>query len=393
MKSKLQVQLEKAVIPFWKTMIDYQNGGFFNSLNNDLYLNKKEDKSIIFHARYLYTFSLWYKELKDKKLLKYINHAYDFIENHFLDNIHGGYYWAVSYQGQPTVKTKHLYAQNFVVYALAEYAQATDNKKAAIKAYELYNFMRLKAKSNNFYYHEQFSNNWLPTLNELLSNNPEKYPYTTNTILHQLEAWTNLYRVCPTEQLKGDIIKLLGAYKTVFYNKENKNFHVYINKNYKIDNYDVSYGHDIETCWLINEALEVLKIEDNELSEILLDVADQVLTKAMTTKGLIYGIEKGRVIESRVWWVQLEAMVGFMDAYEKTGKIKYFDAVKEIYDYCQAHLVDERENSEWFWGKDKAGNLLNYKIVEPWKAPYHIGRAYIQLIKRSNYDSSRLQQT
>ena len=133
MKSKLQVQLEKAVIPFWKTMIDYQNGGFFNSLNNDLYLNKKEDKSIIFHARYLYTFSLWYKELKDKKLLKYINHAYDFIENHFLDNIHGGYYWAVSYQGQPTVKTKHLYAQNFVVYALAEYAQATDNKKQQSK--------------------------------------------------------------------------------------------------------------------------------------------------------------------------------------------------------------------------------------------------------------------
>ena len=136
---------------------------------------------------------------------------------------------------------------------------------------------------------------------------------------------------------------MLGAYKTVFYNKENKNFHVYINKNYKIDNYDVSYGHDIETCWLINEALEVLKIEDNELSEILLDVADQVLTKAMTQKGLIYGIEKGRVIESRVWWVQLEAMVGLWMRMKKTGKIKYFDAVKEIYDYCQAHLVDERK--------------------------------------------------
>jgi mannobiose 2-epimerase len=76
-------------------------------------------------------------------------------------------------------------------------------------------------------------------------------------------------------------------------------------------------------------------------------------------------------------------MVGFYNHYQKTNDKKYLKAVKSIYKFINKYLVDKRPGSEWFWGVDNQGNPLNqYGIVDKWKASYHNGRAYIELLKR-----------
>ena len=84
-----------------------------------------------------------------------------------------------------------------------------------------------------------------------------------------------------------------------------------------------SYGHDIETSWLIDRAVEVIDDEEHSLSKritpITKDLAKQVYDVAFDGHSLAYECEKGVVNESRVWWVQAETVVGFVNAYQKSG--------------------------------------------------------------------------
>ena len=99
---------------------------------------------------------------------------------------------------------------------------------------------------------------------------------------------------------------------------------------------------------------------------------------------------KGNKIRNRnrVWWVQAETVVGFINAYEKSDckDVKYLDAARNVLDFIFEYLVDKRNGSEWFWEVNKDGTPIpGHPIVEPWKCPYHNGRMCIEIIKRQVY--------
>jgi mannobiose 2-epimerase len=84
-----------------------------------------------------------------------------------------------------------------------------------------------------------------------------------------------------------------------------------------------------------------------------------------------------------VWWVQAEALVGFLNGYEKTPEKKeYFQATKDIWDYIKTYMIDKRTHSEWYWAVDVNGKPIEKPIVEPWKCPYHNGRMCFETIRR-----------
>lgn len=379
----LREHLENCIIPFWKRLIDRKNGGFFGEVTNDLIVHEEASKSLIAHARYLYTFSLWYNTFHDESYLEYMHHSYQFLEKAFHDKVHGGYYWMVDYEGNPEDKTKHIYGQAFVIYALAEYGKASSRQDVIDQAFHLFWLIDQHAYHNPCHYNEQFKTDWTPITNGLLATHGIHLPYTTNTILHILEAYTNLYLMRQDEMLKERIIGLLNGFKLHLYNPSNHSFYMYLDEKRSVSPIGQSYGHDIETCWLVDYALRVTKHRDEVIERITIDVAKKVYEQAMTSQGLILEKINGDLSTDRIWWVQAEAMVGFMNHYQKTADKTYLQATIDLYRFIQTYLVDQRENSEWFWGIDEHHEpLKNHGIAEAWKAPYHNGRALVELIKR-----------
>lgn len=375
--------LEKCIIPFWKRLIDYEYGGFFGHVDNDLNVNQKADKSLIAHARYLFTFSLWYQLLKDDSLIPYMDHSYQMIKNAFYDHEHGGYFWMLDYQGKPKDKTKHIYGQAFVIYALAEYGEARSLMNVLDEAYQLFWLIDQYAYHNPCHYHEQFKRNWTPLENGLLAAHGIHLPYTTNTLLHLLEAYTNLYRVRPDMMLKERILGLIEGFSQRLFDKEKILFHMYLDEKRRTAHLGQSYGHDIESCWLIDRACDVIDLKDHQIEVITKEIAEKVYERAMTDKGLLSENINDVQSKDRIWWIQAEALVGFMNHYEKTSNQMYLDAVHSIYQFIQNDLVDKKTDSEWFWGLDEEGFLIKeHGIAEAWKAPYHNGRALVELIKR-----------
>lgn len=378
----LEKHLKEIIIPFWTSQMDIEHGGFYGLVDNNLVVHKEANKSIIAHSRHLYSFSLLYRYFKDETLLKCATHAYEFLEKAFKDHEHGGYFWQVDYKGKLISDTKHVYAQSFVIYGLSEYAQATQDEDVASEAYKLFELVESKTAMKPLMYTEQNSRTWKEEKNALLSCDPEKYPYTTNTMLHLLESYTNLYLVKPTEKLQHTIKGFIKGFKETVYNQKDSSFYMFFDKDFNPTFDGKSYGHDIETCWLIDRSKEVLNIEDSSMDTIIEDVVESVYMNGLTDKGLINEKINGITYYDRIWWAQVEAMVGFMNQYQKSGIEKYREAVDQIYQFCMDYLVDKRDNSEWFWGYDQNFELLNRGISESWKEPYHSVRAVIELLRR-----------
>ena len=94
--------------------------------------------------------------------------------------------------------------------------------------------------------------------------------------------------------------------------------------------------------------------------------------------------DRGKVNTTRVWWVQAESVLGFVNEYNKSGDAKYRDAAADIYHYICNVMVDKRPGSEWFWEVDADGKPSSRKpILEPWKCPYHNGRMCMELMRRN----------
>ena len=91
-----------------------------------------------------------------------------------------------------------------------------------------------------------------------------------------------------------------------------------------------------------------------KLSPITDTLAEQIYKIAYKDYSVINECERGVDNTTRVWWVQAESVLGFMNYYQKhPEKTEYFKAVQDIWEYIQTYMVDKRPGSEWFWDLDE----------------------------------------
>ena len=351
----------------------------------DVKLDKKAVKGCILNSRILWFFSNAYLLLKEEELLAYAGHAYQFLKEHCLDPENGGVYWSLMYDGAPKDTTKHTYNQAFAIYALSSYYDASKDAEALGLAEELYRVVETKCR-DEYGYLESFNVRFEPEENDKLSENGVSAEKTMNTLLHVFEAYTELYRVAKEEDVAGRLKFMLGLMEEKVYNKPLGRQEVFFDKTWNslIDLY--SYGHDIETAWLVDRGLEILGDESwiKRISPVTGQITENIYKRAYTNHSLVNEAENGVVDTTRVWWVQAEAVVGFLNGYQKRPEhTEYLEAAKDIWDYIRQYLIDDREGSEWHWALDQDGKPLKKPIVEPWKCPYHNGRMCFEVIKRT----------
>lgn len=378
------MELTDRIIPFWKKLRDDEHGGYYGYMDFDLKVDKEFEKGCILNSRILWFFANAYMTLKDKSLLAEATHAYSFMREHCEDKEYGGVFWSVTYDGLPLDTTKHIYNQAFAVYALSSYYAASNDSSALDFAMSL--FEKIETIGTDSYgYLESFNRKWELEDNDKLSENGLLADKTMNTLLHVLEAYTELYRVNKDERVKKALIKILDAFRNQVFNEETHRLEVFFDEKMNTISDLYSYGHDIEASWLLDRAATVLadekiKADTNAYTnELVAEVYKEALSDGVMNNECF----KGVVDTTRVWWVQAEAMVGFYNCYEKTGITEYKDITEKLWIYIKEHIIDRRQGSEWFWDLDKDNNPVSRKpIVEPWKCPYHNGRMCMEIIRR-----------
>ena len=385
MVEEVKNHLLNTIIPFWKNLRDDENGGYYGWLDYDLKLDKKAVKGCILNSRITWFFANAYTLLKDESLLDEARHGYEFLKEHCIDKENGGIYWSIRYDGTPEDTTKHTYNQAFCIYALSSYYEASGDKEALDLAKQLFALIEEKC-TDEVGYLEAFTKDFKPESNEKVSENGVLADKTMNTLLHVFEAYTELYRVSKDEAVKKRLMWIMDTFADKVYNPKLHRQEVFFDANYNsiIDLH--SYGHDIETAWLMDRGTEVLGEPEYtaKMSPITKDLTAQIYKIAFDGHSLANECCKGEVNTHRIWWVQAETVVGFLNGYEKDpSKKEYLEAAEHEWEFIKEHVVDKREGSEWFWEVRPDGTPFEERpIVEPWKCPYHNGRMCFEVIRR-----------
>ena len=382
-RDEIAAELTGRIIPFWRGLRDDECGGYAGTVGFDLKRYPEADRGCIQNSRILWFFSEAYRTLGDAELLDEADHAFAMLRR-MTDERRGGVYWSVHRDGTPADTVKHTYCHAFAVYGLSAYRAASGSEEALERAKALYRIMETRCRDEGGYL-EAFTADWQPESNEKLSENGVMATRTMNTLLHVMEGYTGLYTVWPDPELRDRLVEIMDIFEKKVYNRKLRRQEVFFDHEYRtlIDLH--SYGHDIETSWLAEKTLDA--INDPALTArirpLLLEMADHTYHAAFTDHGFANECERGKVSQIRIWWVQAEAFMGFLNAWEKTGEARYKDAVLTQWKYIRAYVDDPRPNSEWFWYVNEDGTPSTDKpIVEPWKCPYHNGRMCMEILAR-----------
>ena len=381
-----QNHLENDLIPFWNKMADYTNGGFYGYADSTGIPDKGSDKGCILNSRILWFYSAAYRLLKKKDLMDMAEHAFKFLADKFYDSRYGGVYWSVTADGTPKDTTKHTYNQAFAIYALSEYYQACGNREALTLAYDMYHIIEDKCRDKAGYF-EAFSREFNPVSNDKLSENGVIAERTMNSLLHIMEAYTELYRADHFYEVGDSIREILRIFKFKVYNPDREMCEVFFDKTYhSLINLE-SYGHDIETSWLIDRACEVLNDKSyyDEMLPMIKALADGALRNGIDTqyKAMNNECEDKVIDHKKVWWVQAESVTGFYNAYKnEPSRIDFLEISEQIWDYINNYVID-RQSGEWIENifSDNTADPTQ-ALVHPWKCPYHNGRMCIEMINR-----------
>lgn len=401
MQTEVKEELIRHIVPFWKKMRDDVNGGYYGEFSYDLKVEKDAPKGCILNSRILWFFAntyLLYKKgavldtelsaagYTGESLLDDAEHAYLFLKDFCVDGTYGGIFWSLQYDGTPFDTTKHTYNQAFAIYALSSYYEASGDAEALELAQKLFLLIEEKCTDDGGYL-EAFTEDFKPESNEKLSENGVMAERTMNTLLHVFEAYTELYRVSRDAAVKSRMLWMMDVIEKKVYNPKLHRQEVFFDRDYRSILDLHSYGHDIEAAWLIDRGAKVagdLQYQ-KKMGVITQALTQQIYQTAFDGHSLANECENGVVNTRRIWWVQAETVVGFLNGYEKTPEhTEYLEAALHEWEFIKNYMVDKREGSEWYWEVNADGTPIEDRpIVEPWKCPYHNGRMCIEVIKRT----------
>ena len=230
-RDEIRDHLEKKILPFWKALKDDTYGGFYGYMDSNLILNRTADKGCILNSRILWTFSAAAEALHSEELRAYADHSMAFLER-FEDPDNGGMYWSVTYDGKPADTTKHTYCQAFAIYGLAAYYRLTGKQEALDKAMKLFRIIEGRCKDEGGYL-EALKADFSPESNEKLSENGVMASRTMNTLLHVVEAYTELHRAHPDIQVMVACVEGLNQLLDRVYNPGKRRMDVFFDGDFR----------------------------------------------------------------------------------------------------------------------------------------------------------------
>jgi len=376
-----------AIVDYWKNnSIDHEKGGFLGKRD---YFNKiipNANKGIILNTRLLWSFSTLQLHNSDYNLKDIAKRSFTYLKDYFQDKVNDGLFWELTAEGKPVQPKKQIYAQAFGIYSLIEYYKISQDEEAKEWAISLFHLIEKYAldKVENGYI-EAFEKDWSPLTDVRLSEKDMNAEKTKNTHLHILEAYTALLYIHRDEKVTEALKNLIRLFFDKFLNKE-FNFELFFDKNWKLISNEISFGHDIEAAWLLIDAAKAT--QDEELIKLTENAAIKIADRFLEL-----GYQKGEGVYNELnrstqkidtdkhWWPQVEAMVGLHYVYQLTNEENYKNAILDIWEYTQHHLID-RKNGEWHFRVDQHNNpYINEDKLSMWKAPYHNSRALINLLK------------
>jgi len=394
--------LEEGIIPFWlNNSIGEEFGGYLTCFDENGKPTTDTDKLIVTQTRMIWGTSIFSKYYADNEaLLKAARQGVNFFIKHFWDEEFGGWFWKVKRDGTPMDMGKVVYGQSFAIYALSEYTLSTGDLTGLEYAERTFDLLQ-KYCADTYHggYYENLERDW--TISEPGFSAGDRKSLDIH--MHLMEAFTTLAE-CSQKEIHRR--KLEEIIEVILNRMVNKKSGCGMNQ-FKIDFTPIpainikrtwnaeraagevieepmdttSYGHNVELVWLLNRAAKILGRRFDYYHDITKKMVDHAIEYGLDSElGGVYrdGPHEGpALVKDKEWWQNSEVLVGFLDAYEKLGDEKYFNAFYITWNFVKQYFINDKVG-EWRQLLSRDGKVIRGDMGNLWKGIYHTGRAMLE---------------
>jgi len=385
--------LQENVLKFWVDhAVDREFGGVLGRLDRKGAPILPGDKSLVLISRTLWSFAEAYRRYPDPQYKEVAMSCLKFLREHFWDKERGGYYFMVSRDGHPADTTKLLNPMSYTMEGLAEAALAFHDASAAQEALELFRTIDKVAHDSTYGgYRMAYTAGWEYIEDYSKEANAGSFGRKSmDWHLGLLEAFATLYDVTGDAAVRARLGELLDIFTDKIVDADQGYGRLFFTRDWKPYNPhgaapQSAYGLDLEASWLITEsAILVGRVNDAKTRRVVLALVDHALRVGFDNEnGGVYGLGPvaGPVTDkSKSWWEQADGLVALLNAFQMTADPKYWDAFEKQGRFIEGNFVD-REYGEWYTSITADGRI-NTEKAGPWKAPYHVTRALLEVVSR-----------
>jgi len=381
--------------------VDERLGGFHQNFARDWSPRPDADRFLVYQARMTWTAAAFaaYSKADRKAFEGHARRGVAYLDRVMRDRASGGFHWVVNAGGEPDAKLgteKHVYGTSFALYAASEAYAVTRDEAARKVARDAFDWLETHAHdAEHGGYFEALTREGRPIRSyddaSPISRRTDRlgvyYGFKSmNAHIHLLEALAAFYRVERTERVKARLEETLA----VVCDKiavEPGALNLYLTRDWRAVPAHDSFGHDVETAYLIAEAAETLGRPDDPAAwRVARRLVDHALDWGWDGEhGGFY--DKGEAFNGeafdrkKVWWTQAEGLNALLVLHKKyRGETdRYGRAFLKQWDFIERHMIDP-EHGGWFMETTREGKLIGDGAkATPWKAAYHTSRALMNV--------------
>jgi len=357
-------------LPFWvRHAVDRRCGGFIFNLDRDGAV-LDTDKGMWAHGRFTWLLSTLYNTVEPRaEWLDLARHGVEFIRQHGFDD-DGRMFFLVTRDGRPIRKRRYVYTETFACIALAAYAKAASDARAAEEAHGLWGLFRK------------------------YMTQPGLTPPKTDPHTRPAKAMAERMITIATAQVLRDTLDT-GRYDGVIDECIDEIRRDFVKPDLQavmeivspdggiIDHFDgrmLTPGHAIECAWFVLHEARC-RGNDTELIDLGTKILDWMWQRGWDREygGILYyrDLYDKPVQEywhdMKFWWPHNEAVIATLLAYRLTGDGKYARWHEKVHHWAHEHFADP-DYGEWYGYLHRDGQVSVPLKGNLWKGPFHLPR-------------------
>ncbi len=394
---EVETNLQKQVLAQWFPRALDPAGGFYQNYGEDWTRGAANDKAIVYQSRLTWVAAqaaLRYPAQAEAYRAD-ARHGLDFLAGPMTDKQDGGLYWGLDDRGAPVRGgEKHAYGISFAIYAACGEYSATHDAKALDFAKTAYRWLDSHAHDpKNGGYYEALTRAGKPvlTITDAAQPNDEigtRYGFKTmNTHIHLLESLSALYAVWPDAGLRARLEEMFALVRDKVAVESVGCLNYQFTPEWQpLPDHD-SFGHDVETAYLLTEASAVLgRPEDARTWALARGIVDHALdfgfdadSGGFYDSGSVFG--SAPYTTDKIWWVQAEGLNALLLMHARYGKEtpRYWAAFNRQWAFIQNHQIDAARGG-WYATVTREGAAFPGRAKsDGWTEAYHQGRALLNV--------------
>ena len=403
MEQEVGAALRQELSLWFPRCVDREHGGFVADFAHDWSIAPTTKRTIVFESRMTWTAAAAMSVDPEaaRNLRPLVTHGLNYLQT-FWDKDRGGFLWTLAEDGRPVPgpgSDKHVYGNAFAIYAAAQAYAATKDPAALELARRGFAWLDAHAHdAANGGYWEVLTPEGQPKLvgsdGRITDQIGTLYGLKSmNTHIHVMEALNVLYQQQPDPQLRARLEEVFHLVRDRIA-VEPGCLNLFFTPDWRPVPYPNSYGHDVETAYLLMEAAETLGLAE--------EAKTLAVARALVDHALKYGWDElyggfydegpafrdatdlARVSTKKIWWPQAEGLNALLLMHERYGREtdRYWNAAQKQWQFLREHQIDAQYGGWWpEVARDGAADAKQLKGYN-WKAAYHTTRALLLSCER-----------